>query len=154
MKSKFFIAACALLASTAFAQNVKVSDAWARSTVQGQKASGAFMTLTSDQPVKLIGVSAAVAGVAQIHEMKMDGNVMKMAPVNALDLPAGQAVALKPGGFHVMLMDLKAPLSKDSQVDLTLTFQDAKGKNFTQTVQAKVGKQAPMASDAAQEHMH
>ena len=93
MKSKFFIAACALLASTAFAQNVKVSDAWARSTVQGQKASGAFMTLTSDQPVKLIGVSAAFAGVAQIHEMKMDGNVMKMAPVNALDLPAGQAVA-------------------------------------------------------------
>jgi copper(I)-binding protein len=154
MNIKIFIASLTLLANAAFAQNVTVSDAWARATVSGQKASGAFMTLTADQPVKLVGVSAAVAGLAQIHEMKMDGNVMKMAPVTALALPAGQAVALKPGGYHVMLMDLKSPLEKNTNIALTLNFEDSKGQKFSQTVQAQVGTQAPAATGMMHDHMH
>ena len=66
----------------------------------------------------------------EIHEMKMDGNVMKMAPITSLDLPAGKVVELKPGGFHLMLMDLKSPLEKGAKVPLTLKFQDAKGVKF------------------------
>lgn len=131
-------------AVSAFAQNVTVTDAWTRATVTGQKATGAFMTITAKDNAKLVGVSSPVAGVAEIHEMKMNKDVMKMAALpNGLDLPAGKAVALKPGGFHVMLMDLKAPLAKDTTVPLTLTLQDAKGVKSKVELKLLVGTQAP-----------
>ncbi len=113
---------------------VKVDKAWARATVQGQKATGAFMTFTAPQATRLVAVSTPVAGVAEIHEMKMDGGVMKMRALPALELPANQTVELKPGGQHLMLMDLKAPLAKDGSVALTLTFRDAKGVESQQQV--------------------
>ena len=134
-----------VFAINAFAQNVTVTDAWARATVQGQKATGAFMKITAKDNTQLVGVSSPVAGVAEIHEMKMDKDVMKMAALpHGLELPAGKAVELKPGGYHVMLMDLKAPLAKDSTVPLTLTLQDAKGVKSTMTLKVLVGMQAPM----------
>ena len=145
--SKHLIAAAltTLCAASAFAQNVTVTDAWARATVQGQKATGAFMKITAKDNAKLVGVSSPVAGVAEIHEMKMEKDVMKMAALpNGLDLPAGKAVELKPGGYHVMLMDLKAPLAKDTTVPLTLTFQDAKGVKRNVELKLQVGMQAPM----------
>jgi copper(I)-binding protein len=143
-------------AASAFAQNVTVTDAWARATVTGQKATGAFMTITAKDNTKLVGVSSPVAGVAEIHEMKMDKDVMKMAALpNGLDLPAGKAVALKPGSFHVMLMDLKAPLAKDTTVPLTLTLQDAKGVKSTIELKLLVGVQAPaMPSHDHSTHKH
>ena len=143
-------------AVSAFAQNVTVTDAWARATVTGQKATGAFMTITAKDSAKLVGVSSPVAGVAEIHEMKMDKDVMRMAALpNGLDLPAGKAVALKPGGFHVMLMDLKAPLAKDSTVPLTLTLQDAKGVKSTVELKVLVGTQPPaMSSHDHSTHKH
>ena len=132
-------------AASAFAQNVTVTDAWARATVQGQKATGAFMNITAKDNAKLVGVSSPVAGVAEIHEMKMDKDVMRMAALpNGLDLPAGKAVELKPGSYHVMLMDLKAPLVKDTTVPLTLTLQDAKGVKSTVALKVLVGMQPPM----------
>ncbi len=137
-----FITTCAV---SAFAQNVTVTDAWARATVQGQKATGAFMKITAKDNAKLVGVSSPAAGVAEIHEMKMDKDVIKMAALpNGLDLPAGQAVELKPGGYHVMLMDLKAPLAKDTTVPVTLTFQEAKGVKSNVVLNVQVGMQAPM----------
>ena len=145
--SKHLIAAAltTLCAASAFAQNVTVTDAWARATVQGQKATGAFMKITAKDNAKLVGVSSPVAGVAEIHEMKMEKDVMKMAALpSGLDLPAGKAVELKPGGYHVMLMDLKAPLAKDTTVPLTLTFQDAKGVKRNVELKLQVGMQAPM----------
>jgi copper(I)-binding protein len=143
-------------AVSAFAQNVTVTDAWARATVTGQKATGAFMTITAKDNAKLVGVSSPVAGVAEIHEMKMDKDVMKMAALpNGLDLPAGKAVALKPGGFHVMLMDLKAPLAKDTTVPVTLMFQDAKGVKSTVELKVLVGMQPPaMPSHDHGSHKH
>jgi copper(I)-binding protein len=139
-------------ASTAWAQ-VKVDDAWARATVQGQKATGAFMKLTAPQATRLVAVSTPVAGVAEIHEMKMDGGVMKMRALPALDLPAKQAVELKPGSYHLMLMDLKAPLMKDSSVALTLTFKDAKGVESQQQIAVPVSTGMPQGSGHGQ-HKH
>ena len=141
---------------SAFAQNVTVTDAWARATVQGQKATGAFMKITAKDNAKLVGVSSPAAGVAEIHEMKMEKDIMKMAALpNGLDLPAGKAVELKPGGYHVMLMDLKAPLAKDTTVPVTLTFQDAKGVKSNVELKVQVGMQAPMMQHQKQgEHNH
>ena len=144
--SKHLIAAAltTVCAVSAFAQNVTVTDAWARATVQGQKATGAFMKITAKDSAKLVGVSSPIAGVAEIHEMKMEKDVMKMAALpSGLDLPAGKVVELKPGSYHVMLMDLKAPLAKDTTVPLTLTLQDAKGMKSTVELKLLVGMQPP-----------
>jgi copper(I)-binding protein len=143
-------------AVSAFAQNVTVTDAWARATVQGQKATGAFMKITAKDNAKLVGVSSPAAGVAEIHEMKVEKDVMKMAALpNGLDLPAGKAVELKPGSYHVMLMDLKAPLAKDTTVPVTLTFQDAKGVKSNLELKVQVGMQAPMMQHPKQmDHNH
>lgn len=142
MKLKAIIATLALTSSTLYAQTVEVKDAWVRTSVQGQKATGAFMKITAKNGVKLISVSTPVAGITEVHEMKMDGDVMKMRAVPELDLPAGKTVELKPGGYHVMLMDLKTTLKKDSTVPLTLLFKDVKG------VESKVELQVPVSTVA------
>ena len=150
----------ALAASaTAFAQAaaVQVEGAWARASVPGQKATGAFMRLTAHQGARLVRAESPAAGLAEVHEMKMEGDIMKMRAVPALELPAGKTVELKPGGYHVMLLDLKAPLPKDSTVPLTLVFQDAKGAESRLDLTVPVGTAAPGASGAAQghgEHQH
>lgn len=127
------------------AQSVQVQDAWARATVQGQKATGAFMKLTAKDGAKLVSVASPVAGVSEVHEMAMEGSVMKMrALANGLDLPAGQTVALKPGGYHVMLMDLKMPLAKETTIPLTLVFQDAKGVKSTLELKVPVSRTSPV----------
>ena len=142
--SLFALAAGLFFANHVAAQTIAVTNAWARATVQGQKATGAFMTVTSKENAKLVAVSSPVAGIVEIHEMKMDKDVMKMAALpNGLDLPAGKAVDLKPGGYHIMLMDLKLSLTKDVAVPLTLTFQDTSGKKSQQVVQVPVSVQAP-----------
>ncbi len=144
--------------ASAWAQ-VKVENAWARATVQGQKATGAFMKLTAPQATRLVAVSTPVAGVSEIHEMKMDGGVMKMRALPALELPANQAVELQPGGYHLMLMDLKAPLAKDGSIALTLTFKDAKGVESRQQVSVPVTTGMPQGhmqghSHGPAEHKH
>ncbi len=155
-KSLILAAFATVCAANAFAQNVTVSDAWARATVQGQKATGAFMKITAKDNAKLIAASSPVAGVVEIHEMKMDKDVMRMSALpNGLELPAGKAVELKPGGYHVMLMDLKAPLAKDTTVPVTLTIQDAKGVKSKFELNIQVGMQAPMMQHQKQgEHHH
>ncbi len=129
------------LGASAWAQSaaVDVQGAWARATVQGQKATGAFMKLTAKENAKLVSASSPVAGVVEIHEMKMEENVMKMRAIPSLDLPAGKAVELKPGGYHVMLMDLKEPLKKETTVPLTLVVKDDKG------VESKVELTVPVS---------
>lgn len=151
MNSSFaikFVAACALSAAAVavFAQNaapVEASGAWVRAAVPGQSGTGAFMTLTAQAPLKLVGVATPVAGVAEVHEMKMEGDTMKMRGVPALDLPARQAVELKPGGYHLMLMDLQQPIRVGGSVPLTLTFEDAKGVKSTLALQVPVQASAP-----------
>lgn len=140
-----------------WAQNpaVKVEGAWARATVPGQKGTGAFMNITAKDSTRLVGVSSPAAGVAEVHEMKMENDIMRMRSVTGLDLPAGQTVSLKPGGYHVMLLDLKAPLAKDSTVPVTLRFKDAKGVESKLDLVLPVGLAAPGAiAVKPAEHKH
>lgn len=130
----------------ASAPALKVEGAWARVTVPGQKGGGAFMSLTAPQALKLVGVSSPVAGVAELHEMKMDGDVMRMRAIAELDLPAGRKVELKPGGHHLMLMDLKQPLKKDTQIPVTLFFKNAQGQTSQLQVSVPVMLNAPGAA--------
>jgi copper(I)-binding protein len=116
-----------LLASPALAQ-VEVKDAWVRATVKQQKSTGAFMRLTAAQSARVVQITSPVAGVAEIHEMSMVGDMMRMRPVPALDLPAGQTVELKPGGFHLMLLDLKQTIKEGDVVPITLVIEGKDGK--------------------------
>jgi periplasmic copper chaperone A len=143
------------LSTSLWAQAVEVKDAWVRATVPGQKASGAFMTLTGNTHTTLVGISSPVAGVVEVHEMKMAGDIMQMRALEAgLELPAGKVVELKPGGYHVMLMDLKQPLQKNTTIPLTLTFQDAKGTKTKQELKVPVSTTAPMGTPAMGQHKH
>jgi copper(I)-binding protein len=148
-----FLALITTFAGLGFAQspsvNVDVKDAWVRSTVPGQMGTGAFMKITAKEGTKLVGVSSPVAGVGEVHEMKMEGDVMKMRAMPVLDLPAGKTVELKPGGYHVMLMDLKQPLLKDSKVPLTLRFKDAKGVESKLELSVPVSAVAPGVTGAS-----
>ena len=128
---------------------VKVTGGWVRSTVAGQKGSGAFMKITANEGVRLTGVSSPVAGVAEVHEMKMEGEVMKMRAVPVLELSAGSTVELKPGGYHLMLMDLKQSLPVGSTVPVTLMFRDGKGAERRVEVKLPVATAAPGSGPGA-----
>lgn len=145
MQAKFRAARAASIATLALAgllvsaqamAQVDVSDAWVRGTVPAQTASGAFMTLHAHQDAKLVGVSSPV-GTAELHEMKMENNVMRMRQIPSLDLPKMQDVQLKPGGYHVMLMGLKQQLKAGDTVPITLKFEQ-NGKVIEQQVNAQV----------------
>ncbi|MGI9024473.1 MAG: copper chaperone PCu(A)C [Burkholderiaceae bacterium] len=130
----------AALSSSAAAgdADVRVDHAWARATLPAQMASGAYMTVTSATPARIVGMSTPWAGVAQVHQMSLQGTTMKMRAVDALDLPAGKPVELTPGGYHVMLMDLKQPLKKGDKLPLTLRIEGANKKVTEQTVMVDV----------------
>ena len=128
----------ALMTTSALAQTT-VKEPWVRGTVAQQKATGLFAQITSSSGGKLVSASSPVAGVVEIHEMAMDGNVMKMRALPAgLDLPAGKAVELKPGGHHVMLMDLKQQLKEGETVSVTLVVEGKDGKKETLELKAPV----------------
>jgi copper(I)-binding protein len=141
------VAAGVVFCSGAWAQQAgalpRVEGAWVRSAVPGQAGTGAFMRITAAQPMKLVGASTPAAGQAEVHEMKMDGDVMKMRPVQALDLPAGRTVELKPGGYHLMLTDLKEALKPGTKVPLTLVFRDAAGAEHKLQLQVPVATLPP-----------
>ena len=124
-------------------QPPQIEGAWVRATVAGQKSTGAFMRITAKAATSLVGVSSAVAGVAEVHEMKMTGDVMTMRESPVLDLPAGKTVDLKSGGYHIMLMDLNKPLLPGNTVALTLKFRDAAGVESTLALRAPVSRAAP-----------
>ena len=155
MKLKTFALIAALASASAFAQSVDVKDAWVRASVQGQKATGAFMKITAKEGSKLVSASSPAAGVAEVHEMKMDGDIMKMRAVSGgLELPAGKTVELRPGGYHVMLMDLKAALPKDSTIPLTLVFKDARGLQSKLEIKVPVALTPPGVAGAMSGQMH
>lgn len=143
----------AALGSAAQAQTT-VTDAWVRGTVAQQKASGLFAQITAAQGGRLVSASSPVAGVVEIHEMTMDGDVMRMRQLpDGLALPAGKAVTLKPGGHHVMLMDLKQPLKAGDTVPVTLVIEGADKKR--QTLELKVPVRAIGAAAAGHgQHKH
>ena len=133
---------------------VKVERAWVRPSVPGQQGTGGYMVLTAREGRRLVGASSPVAGVAEIHEMKMEGDVMTMRPAGAIDLPAGKSVELKPGGLHLMLMDLKQPLAPGSSVPLTLVLKDSRGVESRVETKLLVGHAPPGAAPVADTHKH
>ena len=133
------LAALLVASSTIALAQTAVKDPWIRGTVAQQKATGMFAQITSKAGGKLVSASSPVAGVVEIHEMAMDGNVMKMRALPAgLDLPAGKAVDLKPGGYHVMLMDLKQQLKEGESVAVTLVVEGKDGKKEAIELKAPV----------------
>jgi hypothetical protein len=119
------IAAIVVPAAVLAADAIRVIDPWARATVPGQTVGGVYMEIVSPRDARLIGVSSPVAGAAEVHSMTIDGGTMRMRAVEALDLPAGRPVKLAPGGYHVMLFDLKKPLVAGEKVLLTLLIEEA-----------------------------
>jgi len=135
---KLLLASMMLSAAVAALAQTSVKDPWVRGTVAGQKATGLFGQITSSAGGKLVSASSPLAGVVEVHEMVMDGNVMKMRAVPSLELPPGKTVELKPGGYHVMLMDLKQELKTGDSVPLTLVIEGAGGKRETVELKAPV----------------
>lgn len=132
---------------------VDVRDAWIRASVPGQSGTGAFMKLSAPSGARLVGASTPVAGVAEVHEMKMEGDTMRMRAVEGgVELPARQTVELKPGGYHLMLTDLKQPLPSGTNVPMTLRFEDAKGQKSSLNINVPV--LAGAATPAGGEHKH
>lgn len=123
--------------------DVDVKAAWVRPTVAGQTGTGAFMQLMSRDGARLLGASSDVAGVVEIHEMAMEGNVMRMRPIRTLDLPPGGTVELKPGGHHMMLMDLKRPLAVGEKIKVELRLETRDKKLITQPIEVEVRPRAP-----------
>lgn len=135
----------------AVAAEVAVTDAWARATMPGQKVSGAYMRIQSDADAKLIGASSPAVPRVEVHEMKMDGDIMRMREVTAIELPKGKAVMLEPGGYHIMLMNLPKPIAAGDLIPLTLTIESG-GKRQTVEVQAKA--RAPNQPAQHDHHHH
>ena len=120
------------------ADAIRVLDPWARATVPGQKVGGVYMQIVSPRDARLVGVSSPAAGTAEVHSMTMDGGTMRMRAVEALDLPAGTPVKLAPGGYHVMLFDLRKPLVAGETVPLTLVIEETGKRAHKITVSAIV----------------
>ena len=137
MRKVLYLLALASVASAAHAA-VTATDAWVRGTVPAQKTTGAFVTLTSTAEAKLVAVSTPAAKSAEIHSSEEKGGVMHMHALDAIALPAGKPVVLKPGSFHIMLVGLARPLAAGESVPLTLTIEEAGGKRTQIEVRAQV----------------
>ena len=123
-----FICLC-LLPVVAFAANpVNVSDTWVRASAPGQSVGAAYMTLQSSSDTSLVKVESNAAGSVEIHSMTMKNGVMQMRMMETLPLSAGKPAKLEPGGFHLMLFDLKKPLKAGDKVKFTLYFKNDAGK--------------------------
>lgn len=132
----FTVLAVALsLSGYAMAQTT-VENAWARATVPGQPATGAFMTLTADSDSTLLSVQSPAAKDTQIHQSTMKGDVMSMLPVDEVSLPAGEPVEFDANGYHVMLMGLVKQVKEGDAVPLTLKIKNAQGEEETLEVNA------------------
>ena len=131
-----------------------VDDAWVRATVAGQPSTGAFMHITSSTDSKLVEVRSPVAKTVQIHESKMQNDVMSMQPVTSVALPAGKSVAIEPEGYHVMLIDLVNQVKAGDQVPLTLIVEDSKGvkEQIEVKAEARALNSMPMHHDHGAMH--
>ena len=125
-------AAGAVLAQT---NQLEVTSAWARATPAKAENGAVYVTIQSPTPDRLLSASSPVAKKAELHTMEMAGMVMKMRPIAGLDIPAGQAVALKPGGEHIMLIGLQQPLREGQSFTLTLNFEKAGARTVSVAIE-------------------
>ena len=140
-KRGFFgaIALAWLLAGAAHAADlVQVKEPWAKATVPGQKVGGVYMKIVARENLRLTGVKSAVAETAEVHQMKMENGMMRMRAVPILELPAGKTVKLEPGGYHIMLFDIRQSLVAGQKLKLELTVEDASKHQHRVAVEAVV----------------
>lgn len=138
-----FFAALAATAALHAQTNVKVEGAWARPTVQGQAAGGGFLKITGGAAAdKLVSASATVSKTVELHTMVMEGEVMRMREIGAIDVPAGKTVELKPGGLHVMFIGIDKPLKNGDSFPLTLRFEKAGEVKVEMKVMTQAGAPA------------
>ncbi len=130
---------------------VSIENAWVRATIPGQDVGAAYMTFNSRQDVTLTHVESDVTSSVEIHSMSMQNGVMKMRMLKSLPLKAGKPYKLEPGGFHLMLFDLKQPLTAGQYVSFVLTFKSG-SKEFRQTVKALVKTSADTESNVHHHH--
>ena len=136
---RWFGLVTALAAGMAAAQSgVVVTNAWARATVPGQKVGAVYMEMRAIAPARLLSAASPAAGRTEIHQMKMESGVMKMSTVDVMDLPAGKSVKLEPGGYHLMLTDLKRALKAGESVPVLLTFESSNKTRQTVEIKAEV----------------
>ena len=129
----FLATAVSLLAMPSMAQDYKlgsleITTPWTRATAPTARTGGGFMTITNKGTTadRLVSARSTVSDKVEIHEMQMDGSVMRMRELaKGLDIPPGATVMLKPGSYHIMFMELKAPLARDAKVPVTLVFEKA-----------------------------
>ncbi len=153
LKAIVFTALGVIAAQTAWAGQVTVTNAWVRATVPGQEVAGAFMDIQSDANARLILARSTVTPRVEVHEMKMDGDVMRMREVKAVELPKGVKVSLKPGGYHIMLMNLKKPIAAGDKIPLTLVIE-TQGKYENILVEAVAKSPMEGSGGAMQQNMH
>jgi periplasmic copper chaperone A len=147
MKSILLAAAFAVAVSSASAHeykagSIEIQHPWSRATPKGWEVAGGYMKLinTGSEPDRLIGGTNAAAGKFEIHEMSMDGGVMKMRMLpNGIEIKPGQTVELKPGSYHLMFVGLKQPFEKGKRVKGTLQFEKAGKVDVEYTVEAVGG---------------
>lgn len=161
MKPYLPFALCTLcaLAAPAFAvgvaDQISIVDPYVRLAPPGAKATGAFMTLRNagDQDTQIVTAASAAAQVTELHNHINDGGVMRMRQVKEIALPARGEAQLKPGSYHVMLIDMKAPLKEDDHVVITLGFADGSSKEVHATVKRPMAEAMPMkAMDHSKMH--
>jgi copper(I)-binding protein len=148
MSIKFLALAAGLVfAGAALAQpnQLEVSNAWARATPDKADNGVAYLSIQSPTADRLVSASTPVAKTAELHTMSMQGMVMKMRPLDGLDIPPGQPVALKPGGEHIMLLGLNHPLREGQSFPLILNFEKAGSRTVTVSI-AKAGAAGPSAA--------
>ena len=131
-----------LVISTSALADVSVSHAWVRSTAPGQPVGAAYMQLVSDSDTVLVSASSPVAKTVEMHEMSMNGDVMKMRQLKQIELKAGQKVTLEPGSSHLMLIDVKHQIKPDEIVPIQLEFKDKSGKSKSVDLKVKAQKEA------------
>lgn len=149
MKHLLVASLLTLASAVALAQTqVEVKDAWVRATVQQQKTTGAFMQLNAKQDARLVEVRAPIANTVEIHQMSMENNVMRMRAVAGIDLPAGKSIELKPGGYHIMLINLKQQIKDGDLVPVTLVVEGKDKKRQTIELQVPVRPLNSAAADA------
>ncbi|MES2102179.1 MAG: copper chaperone PCu(A)C [Pseudomonadota bacterium] len=157
MTSKLILSAAALMLASAIAHahsfklgEIDIGHPYARVTAPGQPTGGGYLSLDNKgRDDKLLSARAAVSASVELHSMSMDGDVMRMRQVDGIALPTGKKVELKPGGFHIMFVGLKAPLKAGDKFPMTLKFEKAGEVEVTVNVEAPKA-----ASDAPVEHKH
>lgn len=143
IKNTELLVACSVFFAIASQAQVTVTEAWVRATVPNQQSTGAFMQLVSKTDATLVSARSDIAGIVEVHEMKIENDVMRMRAVGELKLPANQIITFKSGGYHLMMMDLKKQMKTGFEAQISLIFRKASGESETVYVHAPVALTKP-----------